>query len=101
MSRGYKPPCTLTTEVTPVVMGVAGGRIGGNGGNMGVGGACGGNGGGVGPDQKLILLVKPLAMLKLWSVQPAADHSAPFQPSPYESDIMSVHKPGCIACVAL
>ena len=36
-------------------------------------------------------------MVRLW---PQPDHTFPFQPSPYESHMLSVHVPGGTACVA-
>ena len=78
-------------------VGGEGGSEGGKGGSNGEGG----KGGGAGPAQKLSLpMDRPLAMLKLWSVQSGADHTLPFHPSPYESYMLSVQVPGGTACVA-
>jgi hypothetical protein len=83
--------------------------VGGAGGVLGcgvIGGTSGGDGGGAGGDGIGGPMVKvaeptlPLGMLKISSVHPGADHSAPFQPSPYESIISSVHSPFGIACVS-
>ena len=60
--------------------------------------------GGAGCDEattNVALLMERLPeMLKLWSDQPGAVHSAPSHPSPYESYMVSVQVPSGTACVA-
>ena len=75
------------------------------GGEDGGGGGDGSGGGGTssaGARLKLTLLPDaPLAMVYVSSVQPGADHSAPFQPSLYESSMVRVQVvPGGTACAA-
>ena len=85
--------------------GEGGGTVGeGGGGGEGSGeggGGTGGGGGSRGPAVKLALpILGPDGRLKGPADQPGAIHSAPLQPSPYESSIVSVHKPGRTVCVS-
>ena len=73
--------------------GASGGEGGGGGGRGGGGGSDGGGGedGGKGARMNVLLPEDPESSV---NVLPAPSHSSPFQPSPHESYMLSVHSPG-------
>eukprot|EP00964_Phaeocystis_antarctica_P000332 scaffold174_cov52-Phaeocystis_antarctica.AAC.1 len=94
-SFAYDPPEQVIAE--EMVEGGDGGGVGGGGGGGGGGdggeGGDGGDGGGDGDwncTTKDSAPERPFAKEKLCS-KPGAAHSAPFQPSPYESVMLRVH----------
>ena len=95
---------TVLAYREPGASGGCGGGYGGDGGD-GDGGKDGGEGGGKGGEGggaivlKVALPEAPVLMLKLWSVQLVADHSAPSHPSPYESYMVRVQVPIGTTCV--
>ena len=89
MLRTHRPTIAQPEPLTRVAVG----RLGGEGGGLGDGGGEGGGlGGGGGWDctTKDLVPCLPFAREKLCP-KPGAAHSAPFQPSPYESVISRTH----------
>ena len=89
MLRTHRPTIAQPEPLTRVAVG----RLGGEGGGLGDGGGEGGGlGGGGGWDctTKDLVPCLPFAREKLCP-KPGAAHSAPFQPSPYESVMSRVH----------
>ena len=109
----HTPPPVSTAAIGAVsistpqnTVGAEGGEPG-DGGIDGAGGVVGGDGcDGGGSDggsarRKLTLLpADPEATLYVSPVQPGADHSAPVQPSPYESTMVRVQVPSGAVCAS-